>query len=156
LLSALAASTPAFAIRWNKHQLNLAFMSTIAPTGFVIYALELHTVSRFYARLLLAKITEADAKHQVLAWDDGQLVIHAIPAEFAKGIRIDNPPVPRQEQAIKPWFKVNHLLDARWTTEFCGGKVCGEVWLGPGYKALDVCDPEGNVLQLREHTTDPK
>ncbi|HAB47090.1 MAG: hypothetical protein EBT36_08505 [Betaproteobacteria bacterium] len=125
-------------------------MSTIPPTGLVIYALELHTVSRFYARLLLAKIIHADAKHQVLSWDDGQLVIHAIPAEYAKDIRIQSPPVPREEQAIKPWFKVTRLLDARWTTEFCGGRVCGEVWQGAGYRALDVCDPEGNVLQLRE------
>jgi catechol 2,3-dioxygenase-like lactoylglutathione lyase family enzyme len=127
-------------------------MSTIPPTGFVIYALELHTVSRFYARLLLAKIVHADAKHQVLAWDDGQLVIHAIAAEYAKGISVQSPPRPREEQAIKPWFRVPRLLDARWTTEFCGGRVCGEVWLGAGYKALDVCDPEGNVLQLREHS----
>ncbi|NCV33942.1 MAG: hypothetical protein EB114_06420 [Betaproteobacteria bacterium] len=126
-------------------------MTTPSPTGFVIYALELHTVARFYARVLLAKIVHADATHQILAWDAGELVVHAIPPEYARGIQIQTPPVPREEQAIKPWFKVQHLLDARWTTEFCGGVVCGEVWSGDGYKALDVCDPEGNVVQLREH-----
>jgi len=118
--------------------------------GFVIYALEFETVSRFYARLLHARILKADSAHQVLSWDRGQLVVHAIPASYAKGIKISTPPKPREEQAFKPWFWVERLLDARWTTEFCGGLVCGDVWSGPGYRALDVCDPEGNVLQLRE------
>jgi predicted enzyme related to lactoylglutathione lyase len=34
--------------------------------------------------------------------------------------------------------------------EQCGGVVWGPVWPGPGIRVRNVCDPEGNIVHLRE------
>ena len=81
-----------------------------------------------------------------------QIIIHAIPTQFADSIVIASPPVPREEQAIKPFFTVDSLAEAERAVEECGGRVWGPVWPGPGTRVRNVCDPEGNILHLRERT----
>ena len=125
-------------------------MANPARTGVLIYAKQLEAVSAFYERVLGARVLHADDEHRVLQSPDVQLIIHAIPAQFADAIAIAAPPVPREEQAIKPFFTVESLAVAERVAEECGGRVHGPVWPGPGLRVRNVCDPEGNIVHLRE------
>lgn len=125
-------------------------MPTPARSGTLIYAKQLDLVSSFYERVLNASVLHADSEHKVLQSADAQLIIHAIPAEFADTIVIAVPPMPRQEQAIKPFFTVKSLAEAEQAAQQSGGLVCGPVWPGPGMRVRNVCDPEGNIIHLRE------
>jgi len=116
----------------------------------LIYAKNLEEVSSFYQKVLNAIVLHADAEHRVLQSADAQLIIHAIPAQYAEPILISTPPAAREEQAIKPFFTVESLAAAERTATECGGVVCGPVWPGPGMKVRNVCDPEGNIVHLRE------
>lgn len=124
-------------------------MSGLARAGVLIYAKNLVAVSCFYEKVLGAKVLHADEEHRVLQSPDAQLIIHAIPAQYSDAIVIEVPPVPREEQAIKPFFTVEHLDSAEALAEQCGGKVWGPIWAGPGMKVRNVCDPEGNIVHLR-------
>lgn len=121
-----------------------------ARTGVLIYAKDLAKVAAFYQHVLGARILHADAEHVVLESPDVQLVVHAIPPPYADSIVITDPPEARLEQAIKPFFTVDSLAVAERVAEDCGGRVHGPVWPGPGFRARNVCDPEGNILHLRE------
>lgn len=125
-------------------------MTTPARTGVLIYAKQLEAVSAFYERVLGARVLHADSEHRVLQSPDVQLIIHAIPAQFAEAIAIASPPTPREAQAIKPFFTVDSLAAAERVAEACGGRVHGPVWPGPGLRVRNVCDPEGNIVHLRE------
>lgn len=125
-------------------------MSGPARTGVLFYARNLAVVSAFYERLLGARVVHSDEDHLVLQFPDVQLIIHAIPSQYASGIVIEVPPVPREEQAIKPFFTVESLAVTEALVEQLGGNVCGPAWHGPGMKVRNVCDPEGNIVHLRE------
>jgi predicted enzyme related to lactoylglutathione lyase len=121
-----------------------------ARAGILIYAKELAKVSLFYERVLDLRVLHADNDHNILESPDIQLIIHAIPAHVAASVAISIPPEPREEQAIKPFFSVPSLAVAERIVESCGGKVCGPIWPGPGMRVRNVCDPEGNIMHLRE------
>ncbi len=124
-----------------------------ARTGVLIYAKNLAWVSAFYERVLGAQVVHSDPQHRVLQSPDVQLIVHAVPQHVAAGIVIGVPPVPREDQAIKPFFTVESLAVAESVVERAGGLVCGPLWPGPGIKVRNVCDPEGNLVHLREITT---
>jgi predicted enzyme related to lactoylglutathione lyase len=121
-----------------------------ARTGVLIYAKNLSSVSAFYEQVLGAKVLRADEEHRVLQSPDVQLIIHAIPEQYSSAIAIQVPPVAREEQAIKPFFTVESLAAVERIAERCGGRVWGPVWPGPGMNVRNVCDPEGNIVHLRE------
>lgn len=125
-------------------------MSGPARSGVLIYAKHLERVSSFYERVLGARVLTADAEHRVLQSADAQLIIHAIPPRIAGSITIAVPPEPREEQAIKPFFTVESLEEAERLVAESGGIALGGVWPGPGLRVRNVCDPEGNILHLRE------
>lgn len=121
-----------------------------AASGVLIYASQLDRMSVFYQRVLGLREVHADAVHRVLASDDTQLLLHALPPNVAAQVQVASPPEPRETQAIKPFFTVPSLAAAEREVEACGGRVHGPVWPGPGLRVRNVCDPEGNVLHLRE------
>lgn len=125
-------------------------MANPARAGVLIYAKNLNVVSRFYQALLDARLLHADDEHEVLANADTQVIIHAIPAPFAESIVISVPPVPRDEQAIKPFFTIADLNAAERVCIELGGLVLGPIWPGPGMRVRNVCDPEGNIIHLRQ------
>jgi hypothetical protein len=71
-------------------------------------------------------VLHAGNERRVLHSLDAQLIIHAVPAQYSNSIVIEVPPVPRQEQAIKPFFTVDNLDSAEEVAEQCGGKVWGQ------------------------------
>lgn len=125
-------------------------MAGPAKSGILIYAKEIELVSRFYEKVLLAEVIFADSEHRVLQSADAQLIIHAIPAQYAEGVEITAPPSARTEQAIKPFFTVASLENVERVATESGGLVWGPVWQGPGMRVRNVCDPEGNIIHLRQ------
>ncbi len=125
-------------------------MTGPAKSGVLIYAKDLEGVSAFYEGVLEARVLHADNTHRVLQSADAQLIVHAIPAHIARDIAIAVPPAPREEQAIKPFFTVERLQEAEARAERLGGRLCGPVWPSPGMAVRNVCDPEGNLVHLRE------
>ena len=125
-------------------------MSGPARSGILFYARNLLAVSAFYEGVLGARVLHADEEHRVLQSPDTQLIIHSIPAQYASFVVVEVAPVPRVEQAIKPFFTVDSLASAESLVEHFGGRVWGPVWAGPGIRVRNVCDPEGNIVHLRE------
>jgi predicted enzyme related to lactoylglutathione lyase len=125
-------------------------MSGPADSGVLFYAKHLERVSSFYERLLGARVLAADAEHRVLQSRDVQLIVHAIPPHIAATIAVAVPPEPREEQAIKPFFTVDSLEEAERVVADAGGVALGGVWAAPGLRVRNVCDPEGNIVHLRE------
>ncbi len=130
-------------------------MSGPARTGVLFYAKHIASVSNFYERLLDARVVHADEEHRVLQSPDAQLIIHAIPPPYAGDVVVEVPPVPRETQAIKPFFTVASLALAEALVVELGGRTIGPVWPGPGLKVRNVCDPEGNIVHLREREPPP-
>lgn len=146
----LPAAFPRMALDTRFYRRRIGPMPGPARTGVLIYAKNLLEVSAFYEQVLHAAVRHADAEHRVLESADVQLIIHAIPEPYRSAIVIEAPPVAREEQAIKPFFTVDSLAAAEAIAERCGGRVWGPVWPGPGLRVRNVCDPEGNIVHLRE------
>ena len=125
-------------------------MSGPVKSDVLIYAKDLGLVSRFYEKQLPAKVLITDSEHRVLQSADAQLIIHTIPAQYAERIDIAAPPAHREEQAIKPFFTVANLETAEQVVVESDGLMCGPGWQGPCMRARNVCDPEGNIIHLRQ------
>ena len=106
-------------------------------------------MSHFYQELFGMRVLVADAMHDVVENDDTQVILHAMPPHIAAEVLITMPPAVRDEQAFKPFFTVPSLPDAEARAVALGGLIVGPVWDAPGLITRNVCDPEGNIVQLR-------
>lgn len=127
-------------------------MPNAAQAGAVIFAKDLHRVATFYEKLLGLTAAHSDSGHIVLASAQCELVIHAIPKAIADSFEISVPPERRSEAAIKLYFPVASIAEARAKAAALGGELNPpkREWEARGFRACDGHDPEGNVLQLRE------
>jgi predicted enzyme related to lactoylglutathione lyase len=123
-----------------------------ARAGAFVYAKDLERVTRFYEAMFGMQRLHADEAHVVLQSPDIQLLVHAIPPAYAADIVITQPPIPREEQALKFFLSVASVAAARATAGPLGGSVDTMLWDGPGFRACNAVDPEGNILQIREWT----
>ena len=121
-----------------------------ARAGALIYAKDLEGLAAFYERLLPMTRAHASKELIVLESPDFQLLVHAIPPHIAPTVIIKSPPEKRQQTAIKLFFTVASLSEARATAAKLGGEVFPEQWEGPGFRVCNACDPEGNIFQVRE------
>ena len=121
-----------------------------AQAGLFIYAKDLERVVRFYVGLLGMVRLHTDSDICVLQSPDIQLVIHLIPPAYAANITITVPPKPREDTALKFFVTVPSLAQARALATTLGGSVAEPTWDGPGFRACNAVDPEGNILQVRE------
>ena len=121
-----------------------------ARAGALIYAKDLSRLAHFYQQVLSMQLLLADDEHHVLASEDFQLIVHAIPPHIAASIVLTEPPAPRENTAMKLFFSVPELTDAAATMVRLGGCLFEPVWSGPGFAVRNGCDPEGNVFQLRQ------
>lgn len=65
--------------------------------GLVVYAKNKQRVSAFY-QMTLGLLTEAsDTFHDLLRGHGHEIVVHAIPQEYATDITIEQPPRPRED-----------------------------------------------------------
>ena len=121
-----------------------------ARAGALIYALDLERLATFYERVLSMQRRVSDAEHVVLASDDFQLIVHAIPPSYRAGIVVSSPPQPRENTAIKLFFTIQSLAESDSLVASLGGRLLAQSWRGPGFTVRNGYDCEGNVFQLRE------
>jgi predicted enzyme related to lactoylglutathione lyase len=104
----------------------------------LVFVKDLPRLHAFYRDALgLATLDESDG---IARLDAGGvvLVLHAIPPEYAAGITIASPPVPRSDTPIKLIFATDDVAAARQRVVAHGGQL----------RDRDETDPEGNVFRL--------
>lgn len=123
--------------------------------GMVVFAKNKKRVSAFYQKTLALRVVESEPSHDLLRGTTYEIVVHAIPRRFAAGIVIANPPVVREQAAIKPTFVVKSLEKVRIATAETGRilKPASAIWRFRGCLVLDGCDPEGNPIQFKQRAT---
>lgn len=120
--------------------------------GAVLFVSDVAGMLRFYRDVAeMAVVFEAD-DHATLEVGGFQLVIHAIPAEYAVPPVAGGSPPLREDAYVKLCLPVASLTTARQMAAQCGGFLQGaeREWEARGFRACDGGDPEGNVIQLRE------
>jgi len=120
--------------------------------GAVVFAKDPARVARFYEVIAGLSVVQVENGHVILESDVIQVVVHAIPQRVADSITIASPPELRDERAIKLFFPVASLAEARDKAPALGGGLSPEKkeWEARGFRASDGYDPEGNVVQFRE------
>ena len=131
-------------------------MANPFTAGAIVYAKDIQRLARFYAAVADLEIVHEVADHVVLESETHELVIVAIPAATAARIVIATPPVRRENTAFKLSFLVDSLADARSAAREAGGDLNPpeKEWDFQGLRVCDGCDPEGNMIQLREPPAD--
>lgn len=119
--------------------------------GAVLYAKDLRRLADFYSAVTGLQVNTIREGFAVLGPVSAQLVIVQIPSRIAEAIRIETPPVCREDTPIKLVFAVADLSAARDVARDRGGAVkpVEREWDFDGVKVCDGYDPEGNVFQLR-------
>ena len=127
-------------------------MSQAFTAGAIVYAKDIARLSQFYAAVTGMEIVHQVGDHVVLESDSHELVVVAIPAATAARITIATPPERRANTAFKLSFLVDSLEQARQAARAAGGELDppAKEWDFQGLRVCDGCDPEGNVIQLRE------
>jgi predicted enzyme related to lactoylglutathione lyase len=126
--------------------------SASACLSLVVYAKDKTRVSAFYQRTLALALNESVASHDLLLGPGLDLVVHAIPAEYAIDIAITKPPQLREDTPFKPVFTVTNLAAVRQAAQATGGGLqdASRAWPWRGCTRLDGHDPEGNVVQFAQ------
>jgi predicted enzyme related to lactoylglutathione lyase len=109
-------------------------------------------MSQFYEQVARFTIAHAEADYVVLESTGLQLVIVVMPAHIASSIKIETPPVRREDTPIKLVFPVPSISQARIAAAKYGGALndAAQEWMFQGNRVCDGHDPEGNVIQFYE------
>jgi predicted enzyme related to lactoylglutathione lyase len=122
-----------------------------ARAGLFVYAKDPERLCTFYASVGgMVRLHQTDDL-TVLESPDIQLLVHRIPPHIAAEIVVHSPPERRENTALKFFFTVPSLAEARQLAAALGGEVFNENWRGPGFVACNACDPEGNIFQVRQN-----
>ena len=127
-------------------------MANPFTAGAIVYAKDIQRLARFYAEVADLEIVHEVDDHVVLESETHELVIVAIPAATAARIVITTPPTRRENTALKLSFRVDSLAEARSAARAAGGDLDPpeKEWDFQGLRVCDGCDPEGNMIQVRE------
>lgn len=120
--------------------------------GAVIFAKDVARLAAFYEQIFSLAVKYATPDKVILETSSLLLVIHAIPADVASSINITEPPLMRENCALKLILPVQSLAETRAKAHALGGGLAPEAmeWSAGNFNACDGFDPEGNVLQFRE------
>jgi catechol 2,3-dioxygenase-like lactoylglutathione lyase family enzyme len=120
--------------------------------GVVLFANDVDRLTVFYEAVTAFRRVHVEDGLVVLADGGAQLIIHAMPAAIVAQYPIASPPFVREDTAIKPFFRVSSLAEARAVAARHGGALRSpeEEWRARGFRASEAYDPEGNVIQFRE------
>lgn len=123
-----------------------------------IFAKNVEQVSLFYQQALKLKVQASDKTHDLLVGQNHEVVVHAISKAYAESIKIELPPIKRDDVALKPIFVVDDLELVRTAAKATGGylKPLKQAWRFRGFIVLDGCDPEGNVIQFKQIDPEPQ
>ena len=128
-------------------------MSAPNVTGAVIYAKDLPRLVAFYRDVTGLPVTHSETDYAILEAGTFQLVVHAIPPGIAATIHVASPPLRREDAAVKLIFPIPSIDASRTLAALHGGALNPpeREWQFQGCRICDGHDPEGNVIQLREH-----
>src|SRR6185503_12891572 len=87
--------------------------------GAVIFTRDHRRLAKFYEAVTDLPISYSDESISVLRSDTFELLIHAIPHEPP----VDEPPSPREDCYIKPFFPVESLAEVRERAAAHGGRL---------------------------------
>src|SRR5688572_15709978 len=107
-------------------------MSGPADSGLFIYAKDISRVAAFYESILGLARRHATPDLVVLQGSGLQLVVHAMAPEIATAVAASDPPVPRDNAALKFFFTVPSLASAREMAPALGGMVHAQEYSGRG------------------------
>lgn len=121
--------------------------------GATVYAKQLDRVSNFYAKVCGLSTTLREGDYVVLEKGPFQLVVIRIPDHIANTFQIASPPVRREDTAFKLVLVVESIAGSRAAAVELGGVIDSveREWEFQGMRVCDGHDPEGNVIQVREH-----
>ena len=127
-------------------------MRDLPKPGAVLFAKDLPRLAKFYERVAGLTVVHVEAEVIVLESLNQQLVLHGVPPRVAATIEISSPPKLRIDTAVKLVFVAN-ISEARLSAPALGGGVNPKKkeFEARGFRACDGHDPEGNVIQFREH-----
>ncbi len=122
-------------------------------TGAVVYAKDTEKLRAFYAAVVGFAVTHVEPEYSILESATFQLVLLAIPPHRAADVVIAEPPLRRENTAIKLVFFVPSIAEARAAAAMNGGALNPpeREWRFRNHVVCDGYDPEGNVIQLRAH-----
>ncbi len=132
-------------------------MSNIRKSGAVLFAKDPQRLARFYEELAGLKITHSGKDIIVLESPGQQLLVHPIPPQIARTIKITVPPKRRSQASVKLVFAVKSIAEVRANAPGLGGNLnpVEDMFEARGFRACDGYDPEGNVIQFREDAGAP-
>lgn len=116
----------------------------------ILFAKQIDVLAAFYGDVLqLPRVESPDDSPEFLSFDAGgcHLCLHAIPAHFAREIRIADPPAPRAATPYKLAFHASDV-DAARTELIARGARMGDVQRFGALAFCDGVDPEGNIFQF--------
>ena len=122
-------------------------------TGAVLFSEDVDRVAAFYEVVLGLVESHRDSDHVLLESPGFQLVVHRIINGRSPASEITAPPMRRATAAFKPVFFVTSIPSLRVVAESHGGVMdpADQEWSLNGVTVCDGMDPEGNVIQFREH-----
>jgi hypothetical protein len=118
-------------------------MTKTTRPGTVIFTGDKDRLAGFYEAVTGLPVRANDGSVTVLASDEFELVIHALPGE-----PVVDGSQSRREAYVKPFFPVKSLSDARRRALDLGGRVspASEEWEARGFRACEAIDPDGNPI----------
>ncbi len=128
-------------------------MSSAFKASAVLYVKNLDRVQTFYREVFDLQLMHTEDDHVILESSIFQLVILRIPSALASSVIIESPPKLRTQTPIKLVFFVPSLSIARDKALANGGNLKSpeHEWEFQGCRVCDGYDPEGNIVQLRQH-----
>lgn len=121
-------------------------------SGAVIFVADVDRVARFYEVLLQMSPVHVEPGLRVIASDRAELVIHGVPPHILAPVPEGQRAEAREDTAIKLFFAVPSLAQAREMAPRVGGYLfpADREFTARRFRACNACDPEGNVVQFRE------
>jgi predicted enzyme related to lactoylglutathione lyase len=128
-------------------------MSYQSRTGAVLFAEKPDRVASFYSAVLGLDQSHRDDDHILLESPGFQLVVHRLTGSHQDVDSAGVAPVRRASAAFKPVFFVASISQLRSVATAHGGAMepVEREWTFNGVTVCDGLDPEGNVIQFREH-----
>ena len=117
--------------------------------GAVLFVKDFQRMRDFYAGMLETRplSEEWTDSHAVFDLNGGTFVLHAIPDDYARGIKIASPPEARERNPVKVIFAVEDVPSECSRLAARGVTMLQRPWQNPT-ESCDGVDPEGNVFQI--------
>ncbi len=124
--------------------------------GAVLYAKDLENLVAFYSALASDAVEDIENDFATFKASETELIILQTPEHISSQIEIVDPPVVRSATPLKPIISVPSIDLALKAVSESGGAILpgASPWKFRDNLVQDIVDPEGNVVQLWQSTSD--